>query len=291
MKLPDFFQFSELNALKDRMGIPFGTYGSLVVVVEEGRLNEDELDKLTSYDGLDIASLEDLRELDDGTLAYKNSRVLLYIRDHSIYGNRSVDPKFHVSNCETLLDMKRRARFARYVVATRLDGTFRVNLIEGARRRQELRRLAVCQNCMDKLHFDGFRMTSPRPTRSSIVQNFTIAKFFERYPKILHIEIPIHDSDSAPLNDYSPDFSAKSNQLRVAANWQCQNQECGVWLGTRQHRRYLHVHHINGLKSDDSPENLRVLCIGCHAEQPSHGHMRSMPDYRSYRRIKETFGI
>jgi hypothetical protein len=51
------------------------------------------------------------------------------------------------------------------------------------------------------------------------------------------------------------------------------------------------VHHINGLKSDDSPENLRVLCIGCHAEQPSHGHMRSMPDYRSYRRIKETFGI
>jgi hypothetical protein len=51
-----------------------------------------ELERLTSQDGLDI-SLDDLKVLEDGTLAYKDSRVLLYIRDVPIYGdrNRSLD--------------------------------------------------------------------------------------------------------------------------------------------------------------------------------------------------------
>lgn len=33
---------------------------------------------------------------------------------------------------------------------------------------------------------------------------------------------------------------------------------------------------------DDSAENLRVLCIRCHSEQPNHGHMRSLPQYKAF---------
>jgi hypothetical protein len=36
----------------------------------------------------------------------------------------------------------------------------------------------------------------------------------------------------------------------------------------------LHVHHINGVKSDNSEMNLRVLCQYCHGEQPNHEHMK-----------------
>jgi hypothetical protein len=57
MKLPDFHTFPELDSLRRRMGIPADVYGNLNVVIDSGRLSEDELDRLTSPDGLDIASV------------------------------------------------------------------------------------------------------------------------------------------------------------------------------------------------------------------------------------------
>jgi hypothetical protein len=286
MKLPDFHTFPELDSLRRRMGIPADVYGNLNVVIDSGRLSEDELDRLTSPDGLDIASLDDIRVLGDETLAFKNSRVLLYIRDHSVYSGRSIDPKFHVANCETLKEMKRRARAARYVIATRLDGTFRLNIINGTRKTEELKKLAVCQNCIDLLKFDGFEMTLSKPMRMRLVNSFTLDRFFEKFSRSLHTITPEHDSESAPLNDYAQDFSAKSNAARAAANWTCQNPSCSVRLDRQEYRRFLHVHHLNGLKSDDAANNLRVLCIGCHASEPNHGHMKSMPDYKTFIALK-----
>src|SRR5205823_4379859 len=117
MKLTDFRNFELLNSLKERMGIPRDVFGDLTVLVDAGGLSELELEKLTSQDGLEI-SIDDLRVLDDGTLAYKNSRVLLYIRDVAVYG-RHQQPRFHVSNCSTLITMHEQRRFStRYVVST-----------------------------------------------------------------------------------------------------------------------------------------------------------------------------
>ncbi|HEY1614993.1 MAG TPA: hypothetical protein VGF97_15005, partial [Rhizomicrobium sp.] len=224
--------------------------------------------------------------LSDGTLAYKNSRVLLYIRDHAVYSGRSIDPKFHIAHCDTLKEMKRQSRQARYVVATRTDGEFKLNIIDGSRKSETVRKLSVCQNCLALLFFDGFEMNMPKPIRSREVSAFSIARFFEKFSRDLHEIEPQHDSDSAPVNDYNQDFSARSNALRRAKNWTCQNRNCGVYLGNQSHRRFLHVHHINGQKSDDAPGNHKVLCIKCHAEEPSHGHMRAMPDYRAFAALR-----
>src|SRR5664280_545773 len=170
MKLPNFYVFDPLNRLKERMGIARDTFGSLDVVIDAARLTEFELEKLTSQDGLDI-SLADLRVLDDGTLAYKNSRVLLYIRDVAIYGDREPEPRYHLSNCSTLIKMRERNRFnSRYVVSTRIDGTFNLNLIDGTRTKSKLTKLTVCQNCLGFLEFDGFRMDWRRPQRANAVQ-------------------------------------------------------------------------------------------------------------------------
>ena len=88
MKLPNFYDFEPLNSLKERMGLAREDLGALDVHVGASRLTAAELERLTSQDGLDISS-DQLRILDDGTLAYKDSRVLLYIRDVSVMGNVS----------------------------------------------------------------------------------------------------------------------------------------------------------------------------------------------------------
>jgi hypothetical protein len=42
------------------------------------------------------------------------------------------------------------------------------------------------------------------------------------------------------------------------------------------------VHHISSNKFDCRPENLRCLCIRCHANQPNHGQLRLLPEYKEF---------
>jgi hypothetical protein len=279
MKLPNFYEFEPLNSIKAMMGIPRNVYGTLRPLVTAPRLTELELRILASNNGLDI-SVDELVILPDGTLAYKNSRVILYIRDVNVYGNQQIQPRFHLSNCTTLQQMRQRKRFDRYVVSTRTDGCFNINIIDGNRTRMELYDLSVCQNCLNLLSFDGFMMRWSQQERIDFVKRFKIDRFFDKYPKSLHIQPPNYNSDNAPLNTYSEDFKTISQNVRNASGWYC--QRCGVNLSAPTNRKWLHVHHINGLKHDNSSVNLEAICIGCHAEKPNHGHIKNNTDYKEF---------
>lgn len=279
MKLPNFYHFIPFNRVKEKMGIPKDVYGTLDRSLEIESLTEVELEKLISKDGLEI-SLSDLVIHDDGTLLYKNTRVILYIRDVANYGTQETSPKYHLANCRTLKDMREQHRFERYVVSARTDGEFNVNIIRSNYVQNETMRLMVCQNCLALLKFNKFSFSLARNNRLNLVKNFKLDDFFAQYPISLHKQKPKHNSDDAPLNKYSDDFSKISENLKIKSNWQCQN--CGVVLFDFYKRKWLHVHHKNGLKSDNNHENLIVLCIKCHANQPYHAHMKSLPEYKSY---------
>jgi hypothetical protein len=146
MRLPDFFTFEPLNRLRSRMGIPSDRYGSFSLEIDPGRLTVEELDRLTG-EGIDI-SFDELTLLPDGTLAYKDSRVLLYIRDVHVYGRQEWEPRYHLYNCKKLVEMSNKGRFERYVVSGRTDGWFKIILIRENNQTPEDRRLCVCQNCL-----------------------------------------------------------------------------------------------------------------------------------------------
>lgn len=277
MKLPNFLASDDLNRLKRAMGIPRDGLGNLrAIVIKRDGATRDEIEQL-GRDGLEVDK-EDVVTLPDGTLCYKDRRVLLYIRDISQYGGIYSEPRFHFSNCATLRQMRENLRFGRFVVATRDDGLFLLCYIDSGRKAD--RRLDVCQNCLDHLNFDGFRLGMQPDLRRAAVQGFSVADFFARYPKTLHHSMPTYTDQTAPTNDYRPDFAFISRAYREKCNWTCET--CGILLSKELTRRYLHVHHINGLKNENEDVNLKAVCIHCHALEPSHGQITAMRQYREF---------
>ncbi len=77
------------------------------------------------------------------------------------------------------------------------------------------------------------------------------------------------DEYSYPGSDYPEEWDRISERLRRERGFRCES--CRVLLD--KYPRGLHVHHINGVKGDCSPSNLRVLCALCHLASPFHGNM------------------
>src|SRR5271165_2506181 len=180
MRLPDFTNDEPLLALRQLMGAV--APGSFSPHYRPDELSIADLDELAK-EGKDV-SIEDIVVLEDDTLKYRHSRVLVYIRD--IPGFQNWVPRFHIADCATLQKMKQKNAFGRYVVATRDDGSFVVNLIgNGGQVTRKTIPLDVCQNCLDKLNFDGFSRNLSKQRRLIIVSQFTIPRFFEKFPKSL----------------------------------------------------------------------------------------------------------
>jgi hypothetical protein len=155
--------------------------GSFSPSYRPDELSLAELEQLAT-EGKDV-SIDDVAVLEDGTLSYKESRVLIYIRDISEFQNWV--PRFHIADCATLDQMKQKNAFARYVVATRDDGSFVVNVIGNGRQvTRNTMQLDVCQNCLDKLDFDGFSRNLSQPRR--LINRLPIydPTFFREVPEI-----------------------------------------------------------------------------------------------------------
>src|SRR6266481_1489875 len=124
MRLPDFTDDAGLLMLRRSMGADVP--GSFSPSYRPDKLTLAELELLAT-DGKDV-SIDDVVVLEDGTLSYKSSRVLVYIRDVA-FGLHHDNPRFHVADCATLRRMREINRFGRYGVATRDDGRVLVNRV------------------------------------------------------------------------------------------------------------------------------------------------------------------
>ncbi|WP_081075536.1 HNH endonuclease [Burkholderia stagnalis] len=276
IKLPDFLTWSTLNGLRQKMHAPLvERFGAKLEVTE---IELPVIERLQG-EGIDVTA-DQIQVLNDGTLTYKGYRVLVYIRDVPAMGNRNDMPKYHLAHCRTLETMYRNKRSGRYVVANSDSGLFQVNVMDGGVRSQHVR-LSVCQNCLAHISWKGFDMQMARPNRLSIVGQFTLTEFFAKYPRDLMSVTPRHSSDTAPINTYTKDWDEVSTRTRSQRGYRC--EKCSTVLAGAE-SKYLHVHHRNGQKHDNSDGNLEVLCIGCHADEPLHTHMKGLPEYREFRR-------
>lgn len=237
---------------------------------------EVAFDKELSSSGVEI-NLDDL-ESSQGLLSVKGRQVILFIPDQgfsvdSVISDPSSGKKFHVAECQTLETMRQRGRFARYKVTNNLSGDFPVyGTSESTNQKREgTAKLNVCKNCLKALNYKGAD-TGNTALKNRIVKNFSIEEFFATYSSVFKY-LP-KDNIKDTKFGYSSDWGAISAGVRRTAGYIC--GKCNVNL--TDHKRLLHVHHINGEKSDNSRANLLPLCIDCHRREPAHGHMQVKRD-------------
>lgn len=231
----------------------------------------------TQLDPVDIELLQGrevkLEDLDviNGLLSVDGRQVLLYIPDQFkavevVQRTPEEGKRFHVADCKTLADMRAKGRFDRYVVTNNLSGVFPISGRNSRGQPAELdSRLLVCKNCLEKLNYQNY---CHETRRTSIWKAFEIGKFFETYSTSFRY-LPRTLSNRSLANEYTQDWGEISANVRRRCGFVC--NECRVNLS--EHRHLLHVHHVNGVKSDNAASNLRALCADCHRKQPLHDWM------------------
>lgn len=82
-------------------------------------------------------------------------------------------------------------------------------------------------------------------------------------------------------NEY---WTELSNWYRKQCGWTC--EKCN--LNLKKDKRYLDTHHILG-RGYNSPEHLKALCVGCHAEQKTPSDHSFMKNDERYRKFMRTY--
>lgn len=224
-----------------------------------------DIDDTLGGEGIEIA-LESI-DTDFNLLSYHGRQVLLYIKDHSMKFDATLqDPakgnRFHVAHCSTLEDMRQRNRFQRYVATNRISGVFDIEEQRswGGGRKSEAE-LKVCMNCLSKLNYRG---STEFHARREAFRKFSLKEFFSDYSSCFLYTPKAWNEDTS--FGYTSDWADISKATREQVGYVC--SDCGVDLSS--HRYLCHTHHINRVKTDNRPENLQVLCKDCHRRQPHH---------------------
>ncbi len=160
-------------------------------------------------------------------------------------------PKFHIIDCVTIKEQKQKGNFDnRYFwhnsntvdLKDRNDGTVYENVT-----------LELCRWCENTLG----------------VNYSTTQDFFNLLD--MQEQDDINEELEVDIFGYTLDWQQISREYRKEKNYTCEN--CGITPDTPADKRFFHVHHKNGNKTNNKRSNLECLCILCHANEDSrHEH-------------------
>lgn len=226
-------------------------------------------------DGQELGKDIDLIEIKNtnGVLSYRGRQVMLYIPDQGsnlleVLQDGEAGRRIHVAECSSLEHMRATGRFPRYQITTDTSGYLPVYGINENKEALDNHKakLYVCKNCLQTLNYKGYAIKSHAEKRP-VFKHFSLAIFFKTYSS--HFKSLPEPKKSEHSPTYTSDWKEISAKLKQQANYIC--EQCSVDLD--EEKRLMHVHHVDGVKSNNQGSNLRVLCADCHKKQPHHDHL------------------
>jgi hypothetical protein len=171
----------------------------------------------------------------------------MYLKFPNVY--RFGMPKFHITNCQTVLEQRISGRFSgRYFwhnsntvnIEDRTSGQVHENV-----------NLTLCNYCRNQ----------------ALVGEYSDTQGFFSL---------LDDKDQEDINQeyevdifgYTLDWQKISYKFRKEKEFTCEN--CGIQIEEIIDRRFIHVHHKSGNKLNNRRTNLECLCVLCHAHKDPH---------------------
>lgn len=261
----------------------FETLWSAVNTYELDKIAQTEV-KIFCEAGLDT-DLSDIFYVDGGLVTVLKDgtvrKTIVYISEIKrwsldTYGNY---PKFHISNCQTLVQMKNGGKIDRYKKTLRSDGKFLMVVSGNQTSETRYVPLEICGNCL-------YQYNGRFDTRYS-KRTFNIKEYIKK---------PMSINDFTDLSNcyfeddletvpqfYAHNWHEISNELKKVKNYTC--QICAINL--EKEKKYLHTHHVDSNPSNNIMSNLKVLCIECHSNEFNHGHIKQNVNYQAFLNYKK----
>lgn len=238
------YDFNDLKLfVKRHLGIDPDTINSKFKPITE-KLTRAELDKRVEID------LDGIFFLDKKGNKHKG---FLYIE--SGYSQRTIDkaktsvPKFHIVNCETIQSQKQRQNFNGHYVFSN-ESIEMEDRYDGV-----VKELEICGNCV-KLHDEVHRGMKTSEYREKIILSD------EKEGNFFDSELP--KDVSTDFWGYTHDWDETSKNYRIKKKFTC--EACGINLNQNLvNGYYLETHHLDGNPKNNDEDNLKCLCVLCHA--------------------------
>ena len=238
------YDFSALKSFLSKRGFTIGTRQAYEAIKPEDVKPEDITTGTMEFreDGIFVLG-------SDG----RERQVFLYKKDYRMqqYGK----PRFHICKCETIEEFIRSGSFRQHYVRANTEPVPVKNL-DNREIIEEVTGLPLCRNCMDMI---------------SNITALNTTQFVELLKSANGDDHPEENIESN-LFGYTRDWDYISKEFREKHNYTC--EQCGLKIEDDYDKQFMHVHHINGDKLNNNENNLKCLCLYCHAHVDNHHYKR-----------------
>ena len=257
------------------MSIQLNQFKELLSAVKKFEvINFDEIE-FEKGEGLDI-DLSDIFSTNKKELfvILKNGSIkkaIIHIVDISSYRENWGYPKFHIYECEKIKEMQTKGKKHRYKASRGKNNKF--YLIKKDKQWNET--LEICSYCLNQYNnqYNSNKTKQSFPLNSWIQNQMSNSKL----PKV---EL---DICTVP-NHYTENWPKISKKRKQQEQYIC--QICSKDFSDKECKKFLHVHHVDTDKRNNTSENLKVLCIECHCKEHNHEHMKQNFMYKEWLRSK-----
>ena len=268
-----------LTKLRTKMGLPRRDFSFVEekTIILKGSDDEHGID----------CTLSDL-DIDNQILLYKGIPVLLYLkyRKKNILSSR--ESKFHLTKCERLQKRIKDKQDYNYIAIRNTSNKF--SIFYEDTNESESMSIKPCVNCLGEIKYKGFSYHW-NYKKDIIYKNFSVDEYLN------WCKLRLSNSKKTRVDDkyQSNDLQRNSQPFQYPLGWYVLSklikkldsyicQQCNIDFSTV--KKFLTVHHVDRNTYNNSRNNLKTLCICCHAEEPGSGHEK-LKSEQSYQDCKK----